>query len=75
MKVGGNVESEKQRLTEEGGMIFILSAPSGTGKTTLLRRVMEELPDLRFSVSYTTRLPRANEQEGEDYHFVTFSQF
>ena len=52
------------------GLIFIISAPSGTGKTTLVRRVMEALPCLRFSVSYTTRPPRANEQEGVDYHFI-----
>jgi len=57
------------------GLIFIISAPSGTGKTTLVRRVMEELPDLRFSVSYTTRFPRANEREGEDYYFVSSSLF
>jgi guanylate kinase len=57
------------------GLIFIISAPSGTGKTTLLRRVMEELPGLRFSVSHTTRSPRANEREGEDYHFISPSLF
>jgi len=57
------------------GLIFIISAPSGTGKTTLVRRVMEELPDLRFSVSFTTRSPRANEREGEDYYFVSSSVF
>jgi guanylate kinase len=57
------------------GLIFIISAPSGTGKTTLVRGVMEQLPDLRFSVSYTTRSPRANEREGEDYYFVSPSVF
>lgn len=56
-------------------MIFIISAPSGAGKTTLLRKVMEKLPDLHFSVSYTTRSPRANEREGADYHFVSPSVF
>jgi guanylate kinase len=53
------------------GLIFIISAPSGTGKTTLVKRVMEDVPGLRFSVSYTTRPPRAGEREGEDYHFVS----
>lgn len=53
----------------------MISAPSGAGKTTLVRRVMEQLPSLRFSVSYTTRHPRSNEQEGEDYHFVSPAVF
>jgi guanylate kinase len=57
------------------GLIFIISAPSGAGKTTLLRRVMEELSGLRFSISYTTRPPRANERDGEDYHFISPSLF
>src|SRR4030042_5271171 len=70
------------RVTRGGGMgekaeglIFIISAPSGAGKTTLLRRVMEELSGLRFSVSYTTRPPRGNERDGEDYHFISPSLF
>ncbi|MBS3917302.1 MAG: guanylate kinase [Deltaproteobacteria bacterium] len=53
------------------GLVFVISAPSGTGKTTLVRRVMEKLPCLRFSVSYTTRPPRAGEKEGVDYRFVS----
>ncbi len=57
------------------GLVFILSAPSGAGKTTLIRKVMEELSGLEFSVSYTTRPPRAGEVEGRDYHFVTPSLF
>ena len=57
------------------GLIFIISAPSGTGKTTLVKRVMEDVPGLRFSVSYTTRSSRAGEQEGEDYHFVSPAVF
>jgi guanylate kinase len=65
------VRPEYQIREEKGGLVFVISAPSGTGKTTLLRRVMEQLPGLQFSVSYTTRLPRANEREGEDYHFVS----
>ena len=65
--------SEQKR--KDGGLVFVISAPSGTGKTTLVRRVMEQLPDLRFSVSYTTRSPRANEREGEDYYFVSPSVF
>lgn len=49
----------------------MISAPSGAGKTTLVKRLIEELPNLQFCVSYTTRLPRSNEREGEDYHFVS----
>ncbi len=62
-------------MREKGEGLFIISAPSGAGKTTLLRKVIEELPGLRFSVSYTTRSRRANEREGEDYHFVSPSVF
>jgi guanylate kinase len=56
---------------KQGGLIFIISAPSGTGKTTLVKGVVKELPGLKFSVSYSTRLPRANERDGEDYHFIS----
>ncbi len=58
-----------------GGLVFVVSAPSGAGKTTLVREVMRQLPGLQFSVSFTTRLPRPNEKEGEDYHFVSHSVF
>jgi len=69
------VESEGSVNEKGRGLVFVISAPSGTGKTTLVRRVMGQLPNLRFSVSYTTRPPRANEREGEDYHFVSPSVF
>ncbi len=66
----------KDEAREKGvGLVIIVSAPSGTGKTTLVREVMQRLPSLRFSVSYTTRLPRPNEKEGEDYLFVSHSAF
>jgi guanylate kinase len=66
----------EQEMKEKGvGLIFIISAPSGTGKTTLVREVIQQLPGLRFSVSFTTRLPRPDEKEGEDYHFVSHSTF
>jgi guanylate kinase len=64
-----------ERREKGGGLIFIISAPSGAGKTTLVREVIRQLPGLRFSVSFTTRLPRPNEKEGEDYHFVSHSIF
>jgi guanylate kinase len=53
----------------------VVSAPSGAGKTTLVKALMEREPELRFSVSYTTRAPRANELEGRDYHFITTDEF
>jgi guanylate kinase len=66
----------EHEIKEKGaGLIFIISAPSGTGKTTLVREVIRQLPGLQFSVSFTTRLPRSNEKEGEDYHFVSHSVF
>jgi len=55
--------------------LFILSAPSGAGKTTLCKALLAAFPDLRFSVSYTTRLPRARETEGIDYCFITKDAF
>jgi guanylate kinase len=62
------------------GELFLLSAPSGAGKTTLIRHVIEALtsagaPGLEFSISHTTRRPRAGEVEGKDYHFVAVEQF
>jgi guanylate kinase len=66
---------ESDQESGKGGLVFVISAPSGTGKTTLVRRVMAQLTGLRFSVSYTTRSPRANEREGEDYYFVSPSLF
>jgi len=74
-EINSKMVNEKQGFERGRGLVFIISAPSGTGKTTLVRKVMEQLPGLRFSVSYTTRPPRANEQEGEDYHFVSPSLF
>src|SRR5262245_64896606 len=55
--------------------VFIISAPSGSGKSTLVNRLIKTVPRLMFSVSYTTRPPRGNEQEGESYHFVSREEF
>jgi len=57
------------------GHRFIVSAPSGTGKTTLCRALRRRFPDIRYSVSYTTRSPREGEQDGIDYHFITRDEF
>ncbi len=56
-------------------LLVILSSPSGAGKTTLTRMLLERCPELRFSVSHTTRSPRANEVDGRDYHFVDRARF
>ncbi len=57
------------------GILFIISAPSGAGKTTLASCLFQEAPDLRPSISYTTRAPRKGEVNGRDYHFVNEEQF
>src|SRR4030042_6786349 len=66
---------EQEMRGKGGGLIFIISAPSGAGKTTLVKEVIKQVAGLQFSVSFTTRLPRPNEKEGEDYHFVSHSVF
>ena len=50
--------------------VYIISAPSGSGKSTLVNKVREIVPGLKFSISYTTRAPRAGEQNGREYYFV-----
>jgi guanylate kinase len=57
------------------GRLFIVSAPSGAGKTTLCRSVVASLPHLKFSVSYTTRQPRPGETPGADYSFINRGDF
>jgi len=52
------------------GMLFIISSPSGGGKTSLVKALLESEPEVRLSVSYTTRAARAGEVDGRDYHFV-----
>jgi guanylate kinase len=56
-------------------LLFVLSSPSGAGKTTLTRMLLDRCPELSFSVSHTTRTPRAGEVEGRDYHFVDRERF
>jgi len=59
----------------KNGTLFVLSAPSGAGKTTLVKALLARDPSLRFSISYTTRQPREGEVNGRDYHFVDPSRF
>lgn len=55
--------------------VFVMSAPSGAGKSTILRALLSSITRLRFSVSHTTRPPRAGEEDGRDYHFVSADAF
>jgi len=59
----------------ETGLLFIVSGPSGTGKSTLCKDLQKLIPDIQFSVSYTTRLPRKDERPDEAYHFVSRETF
>jgi guanylate kinase len=62
-------------MSAEPGRLYVIAAPSGAGKTSLVKALMEREPRLRFSVSYTTRKPRATEIDGRDYHFITAARF
>lgn len=57
------------------GQILLISGPSGSGKSTLLSRLMAEFDNIYFSISSTTREPRAGERDGIDYHFITTDEF
>lgn len=62
-------------MTEARGKLFVFAAPSGAGKTTLVHAIVTKHPELRFSISYTTRKPRRNEADGVDYLFVSENEF
>ena len=62
-------------LIKRRGALIVVSAPSGAGKTTLCHEVRQLVPDLFYSVSYTTRAPRPGEVDGKDFHFVTEAEF
>jgi len=57
------------------GTLYVVSAPSGAGKTSLLRSVLEQMPELKLSISHTTRQQRPGEEDGSDYHFVDVNSF
>src|SRR5271169_1629800 len=57
------------------GIVFIISAPSGSGKSTLTAELRKIVPNLKFSVSYTTRQPRGSERNGREYFFITRDEF
>jgi guanylate kinase len=62
-------------MSNSGPLLLIVSSPSGAGKSTLTRRLLAAIPNTRFSVSHTTRQPRAGEQDGREYHFVSRETF
>ncbi|MFA7424381.1 MAG: guanylate kinase [Desulfosarcinaceae bacterium] len=62
-------------MADAVGKLIIVSAPSGGGKTTLCRALRRRMPDLGYSVSFTTRPPRPGEQDGVDYHFIDVEEF
>ena len=62
-------------MEKKKGRLFVFAAPSGAGKTTLVHAVVTKRPELRFSISYTTRMPRKNEADGVDYLFVSENEF
>src|SRR5690606_23364329 len=65
----------KPGVKRKTAMVIIISAPSGSGKSTLVNGLLAQVPDIRFSVSYTTRAPRGAEQAGESYHYISREEF
>lgn len=80
-----SLEAKKEELSEltrkihsvgkEQGLLLVISAPSGTGKTTLRKQLLKVVRDIHFSISYTTRTPRRGEKNGKDYHFIAEQDF
>jgi guanylate kinase len=62
-------------MTQHTGKLFVIAAPSGAGKTSLVKALLARNPELRVSVSHTTRKRRPTEEDGREYHFVTVAQF
>ena len=62
-------------MSSDRGLLFIVSAPSGTGKTTLVERLAQRVPGLRMSRSFTSRAPRPGEADGVDYNFISRGRF
>jgi len=71
----GSDGSSKAPPKSEDNRLFIVSAPSGAGKTTLCHAVLNTFTDISYSISYTTRKPRPGEREGVDYHFIDRAAF
>lgn len=63
-------DDKKHDTHQRKGRLIVISAPSGAGKSTLCKALLQQFPDIRYSISHTCRKPRAGEKEGIDYHFV-----
>jgi guanylate kinase len=75
LRVGSYNPAMKQADAPRRGSLFVIAAPSGAGKTSLVKAVLDRDPSLRLSISHTTRRPRPHERDGEHYHFVTVEEF
>ena len=64
-----------EKTTQSRGILFVVSSPSGGGKGTLIQRVLKKIPDLSYSISFTTRTPRSGEVNGREYFFVSQEKF
>ena len=69
------MSSEAPEAAPRRGLLFVVSAPSGTGKTTVVERLVQIVPDLALSRSYTSRVARAGDSDGVDYNFITRPRF
>jgi guanylate kinase len=68
-------ENTRENARKKAGWLFVITAPSGAGKTSLIEALMRADPSLKLSISYTTRAPRPGEKNGVDYHFVDDAEF
>ncbi len=75
MSITSNSSEIPPKADHSPGSLFIISAPSGAGKTTLCTAVRNRFPDMLYSISHTTRSPRAGETDGKDYYFMTADAF
>lgn len=76
-KIFENIESNKPKnyIDNYFGNIFMIVAPSGTGKSTLIKALLDQNKEIKLSISHTTRMPRKNEKDGEHYYFITINDF